>query len=321
VQGMARHSAMMCFLDSAERMKRATANKALLDNVEKNVILLKNNAHSKELKSLFQQFEKALNAQKEAGVDFMSAVNSGNMDLAKQIRTTYMQETINNIISTAQQMEKYTKDASNNYCLVVSTEMTKSVISTLTITIVIAIILLVSIAIAIIMAIIKPLKKAVRAADKISHGDFGVDLKTNSKDETGLLMKSMEGMVSSLDNMSKDVKGLIHNAVEGKLKERADANKHEGNFQEIVEGMNELVDAFVDPITTTAKFLADVAVGSADLQKVTKEYKGDFNDIKNNINIVHSTLLTILDEFSSLSENAKAGNLSERANVSKVKGA
>jgi methyl-accepting chemotaxis protein len=88
-----------------------------------------------------------------------------------------------------------------------------------------------------------------------------------------------------------------------------------------MKAINSLVEAFVEPIKFTATFLDKVATGDANISKTTKEYKGDFNDIKNNINATVDTLLLFLGELSELSDGAQAGNLSKRADCSKAKGA
>jgi methyl-accepting chemotaxis protein len=67
--------------------------------------------------------------------------------------------------------------------------------------------------------------------------------------------------------------------------------------------------------------LDDVATGSTNIQKITKEYKGDFNSIKNSANTVYNLLFTFLGEINGLSEGARAGNLALRADTSKVEGA
>ncbi len=46
--------------------------------------------------------------------------------------------------------------------------------------------------------IVRPLKKAVECADRLSMGDLDVDIKIESKDETGQLMTSMKTMVKNL---------------------------------------------------------------------------------------------------------------------------
>jgi len=179
---------------------------------------------------------------------------------------------------------------------------------------------LIVIAVIIILGITRPLSKAVTAAEKIAAGDFEVDLTTTAKDETGALLNSLEHMVDSFNLMDKDLITVTDKVIDGALSYRSDISKHKGHFKGIMKAINSLVEAFVDPIKVTANFLEKVADGDSSIQKITKEYKGDFNDIKNNINKTADVLFLFLEELGNLSDGAKAGNLSKRADCSQTKG-
>ena len=88
-----------------------------------------------------------------------------------------------------------------------------------------------------------------------------------------------------------------------------------------MKAINSLVDAFVAPIKVTANFLTQVVAGDPNIQKITQEYKGDFNDIKNNVNATVDTLFLFLGELTDLADAAKVGVLNKRADTSKSKGA
>ena len=50
-------------------------------------------------------------------------------------------------------------------------------------------------------------------------------------------------------------------AVEGKLEKRADASKHQGDFRKIVEGVNDTLDAVIDPLTVAAEYVEKISQG------------------------------------------------------------
>ncbi|ROL56998.1 HAMP domain-containing protein [Bacteroidetes/Chlorobi group bacterium Naka2016] len=129
----------------------------------------------------------------------------------------------------------------------------------------------------------KPIKKAVNASERISKGDTNVDLETKSKDETAMLMNAMRKMVENISAMVEDVKFLAKSAQEGKLDVRADASKYEGDFRELVEGINGTLDAVIGPLNVAAEYVDRISKGDIP-PKITDEYKGDFNEIKNNLN-------------------------------------
>jgi len=78
-------------------------------------------------------------------------------------------------------------------------------------------------------------------------------------------------------------------AVEGKLASRADTTKHQGAYREVIEGVNETLDAVIGPLNVAAEYVERISKGDMP-QPIKDEYKGDFNAIKINLNqLIQST--------------------------------
>ncbi len=160
--------------------------------------------------------------------------------------------------------------------------------------------------------ITKPINKAVEASDKISRGNTNVDLDTKSKDETAVLMAAMKKMVANISSMVDDVKMLAKSAMEGKLDVRADASKYEGEFRELIEGFNGTLDAVIGPLNVAAEYIDRISKGDIP-PKITDEYKGDFNEIKNNLNTLIDSINKVISDTLTLGEALAEGNLDVRA--------
>lgn len=87
----------------------------------------------------------------------------------------------------------------------------------------------------------------------------------------------------ALQAMIDDAAMLTKAAVEGKLATRADLSRHHGDYRKVVEGVNQTLDAVIGPLNFSAEYVARIAKGDIP-PKITDEYKGDFNEIKNNLN-------------------------------------
>ncbi|MCX7908484.1 MAG: methyl-accepting chemotaxis protein [Ignavibacteria bacterium] len=155
----------------------------------------------------------------------------------------------------------------------------------------------------------KPINKAADASNKIARGNINVDLETTTKDETAILMSSMKRMVENISSMVNDVKMLAKAAIEGKLDVRADSSKYEGEFKELIDGFNATLDAVIGPLNVAAEYIDRVSKGDIP-PKITDEYKGDFNEIKNNLN----NLIENLNYVSNIAENISNGNLDIQIN-------
>src|SRR4030042_2241700 len=78
---------------------------------------------------------------------------------------------------------------------------------------------------------------------------------------------------------------LAQAAVEGNLATRADATRHGGDYGKIIAGVNRTLDAVIGPLKVAAEYVERISKGDLP-PHITEEYKGDFNEIKNNLNVL-----------------------------------
>ena len=78
---------------------------------------------------------------------------------------------------------------------------------------------------------------------------------------------------------------LTEAAKEGKLDTRGDVEKIDFEFQGIVQGINDTLDAVIGPLNVAAEYVDRISKGDIP-PKITDSYNGDFNEIKNNLNIL-----------------------------------
>ena len=163
-------------------------------------------------------------------------------------------------------------------------------------------------------SITRPINQCIDIAEKVAAGDTSVAITVNSNDETGMLLSALKVMVESIKRMATDAAMLSKAAVEGKLSTRADANQHFGDFRKVVQGVNDTLDAVINPINVTAKYVDDISKGIIP-PIITENYNGDFNNIKNNLNAVVKMMSELLKESDTLVSAALSGSLSTRANA------
>jgi methyl-accepting chemotaxis protein len=87
----------------------------------------------------------------------------------------------------------------------------------------------------------------------------------------------------ALNGMIADAAMLTKAAVEGKLATRADATKHQGDYRKVIEGVNSTLDAVIGPLNVAADYVDKISKGNIPA-RITDNYNGDFNTIKNNLN-------------------------------------
>ncbi|MGA3346075.1 MAG: methyl-accepting chemotaxis protein [Terracidiphilus sp.] len=132
-------------------------------------------------------------------------------------------------------------------------------------------------------SISKPLGLITEIAKKIAHGDVNQTIEYHCGDEIGVLADSFRGMIEAVNALTQDAFMLSEAAVEGKLATRADASKHHGDYRKIIQGVNDTLDAVIGPLNVAADQLEKIGKGIIPA-KISANYNGDFNAIKNSLN-------------------------------------
>ena len=83
--------------------------------------------------------------------------------------------------------------------------------------------------------------------------------------------------------------------------------KHGGDFRRIVDGVNETLDAVIGPLNVSADYVDRISKGDLP-PKITDNYNGDFNTIKNNLNV----LIDAMENITHAAEQIAHGDLTVR---------
>ncbi|WP_319579504.1 methyl-accepting chemotaxis protein [uncultured Methanospirillum sp.] len=161
------------------------------------------------------------------------------------------------------------------------------------------------------------LSELIEYVTKISAGDMTAQM--NMASEKDQIYEYLIKMKESIKALVADANMLSHAAIEGKLETRADATKHQGDFRKIVEGVNETLDAVIDPLNVAANYVDNISKGKIP-PKITDTYHGDFNIIKNNLNTCIDAVNALVADANILSQAAIEGKLETRADDSKHQG-
>jgi len=154
-------------------------------------------------------------------------------------------------------------------------------------------------------------KKAMACVAEFGRGNFEAPLE-KFPGKKAFINATVEQVRANLKALIADANMLAVAAVEGKLATRADASKHQGDFRKIVEGVNKTLDAVIGPLNVAAKYVDRIAKGDIP-PKITDNYNGDFNEIKNNLNMCIDALkLLIVDDGGVVLQTASEKNLTVR---------
>jgi methyl-accepting chemotaxis protein len=161
-------------------------------------------------------------------------------------------------------------------------------------------------------------KEVGEIANIVGAGDMSREIKLASGD-TSSVMYSMNKMMDAIKALIKDINALSDATIAGKLATRADASKHQGDFQKIVSGVNETLDAVIGPLNVAAEYVDRISKGDIP-PRITDNYNGDFNEIKNNLNGCIDAVNALVGDAKMLANAALEGKLATRADATKHQG-
>ncbi len=111
----------------------------------------------------------------------------------------------------------------------------------------------------------------------------------------------------------REILRLSEMMMEGKLDERGRADAFSGSSAELIEVVNRMLDTLIAPLRLMASAIQQIAHGSIP-DFIIDEYKGEFNDIKKNMNTFLATLYGMHYETQNLIRAVKEGKLGTRGN-------
>jgi methyl-accepting chemotaxis protein len=153
-------------------------------------------------------------------------------------------------------------------------------------------------------AVIGPLNVAANYVDRISRGDIPARITDTYNGDFNTLKNNLNTCIDAVNSLVADAGMLVKAAVDGKLATRADASKHQGDFRKIVQGVDDTLDAVIGPLNVAARYVDMISKGDVPPQ-ITDTYNGDFNNIKNNLNV----LVVAMNDITAAAEEVANGNL------------
>jgi methyl-accepting chemotaxis protein len=128
-----------------------------------------------------------------------------------------------------------------------------------------------------------------------------------------IIATNIQNIIKSVIQQTKD---LIEGALAGKLANRAKPEETNEEFREIVVGINKTLDAVIGPLNVAAEYVDRISKGNIP-PKITDSYNGDFNEIKNNLNVCVDAVNLLVADAGMLAKAAVEGKLATRADAAK----
>ena len=160
--------------------------------------------------------------------------------------------------------------------------------------------------------------KAVQPSRKLRSG--GEANGGNGHSQGGRAGAGHSGEDGKMLLVSQEIMRLLDASRDGRLTERGKAEQFDGVYREIVQGINEMLDAILLPIGEGNRILAQISSGKID-ELIAQTYKGDHEKMKQAVNNVAVVVQSLQKEMARLTEASKQGQLSDRGQPEQFQGA
>jgi methyl-accepting chemotaxis protein len=120
-------------------------------------------------------------------------------------------------------------------------------------------------------ALVGPLTVTARYVEQIGRGDIPPKITAGYEGDLATLKENLNAAIDAISALVADTCMLAEAAVAGQLGARADASRHRGDYQTILEGVNETLETVVDPLKVTAAQAATISASAEALTTVATQ--------------------------------------------------
>lgn len=150
-------------------------------------------------------------------------------------------------------------------------------------------------------------EKALACVKEFGEGNFDAPLE-KFPGKKSFVNEAIEQVRSNLKALNEDAQKLADAAHSGRVSERANADRHLGDYRKIVNGMNEMLEMIVKPIITVRQSAEaintaakEIAQGNVDLSRRTEDQAASLEKTASSMDTLSSTVRQNAD-------NAKQAN-------------
>ncbi|HVI41735.1 MAG TPA: HAMP domain-containing protein, partial [Anaerovoracaceae bacterium] len=167
-------------------------------------------------------------------------------------------------------------------------------------------------------AFVKPINQTSEYVDRISKGDIPAKIIDTYHGDFNETKNNLNNCIDIMSGMLHETNKLIGAAQEGQLDIRANTEGFTGSWDELIGGMNRLVETVVKPIKEVTAVMNDISEGNLEVS-VKGNYQGEFGVLSAAVNNTARDLNSVVGEISEVIGQISDGNLTI-SNVTAFKG-
>ena len=157
------------------------------------------------------------------------------------------------------------------------------------------------------------------AISGLGHGDFNAIVTEHMSGDFAILKDSVNMLGKNLTNLIEDANILATSVSRGETKVRIQVDKYESDFVTLVSGLNTTIETFDGAFADTIFGLNALQNGEFEA-RITTEYQGDFNTVKEAANNTAAKLGLLLSNYEAGYAEIEKGNVKARVSTEGFEG-
>ena len=153
---------------------------------------------------------------------------------------------------------------------------------------------------------VKDVMGTLNVLNQIVDGDFNVQTE-DLPGKKSILPQTLLTVTANIKEVYDSIIKLAEEASEGHLHINVDATKFKGDWADLVETLNKLMRAIVEPLDKIKENVTLMSTG--DFSNLQGEFKGEFEEVKNACNLTNETTSTYIGEITEVLERMAQGDL------------
>ncbi len=157
-------------------------------------------------------------------------------------------------------------------------------------------------------AFVAPINVTAEYVDRISKGDIPQKITDIYLGDFNAIKNNLNNCIDVMNGLLNETNNLVKAAQEGKLDTRGNSAAFAGGWKELINGVNDLVEAVVKPIKEVTIVMNEISQGNLDAY-INGSYKGEFETLANAVNNTAGDLKQVVNEIADVIGQISNGNL------------
>ena len=156
-------------------------------------------------------------------------------------------------------------------------------------------------------AVIGPLKVAAKYVNRISKGDMPPKITDDYSGDFNEIKGNLNQCIDAITGMIREAKSLSQAAVDGELNVRADEMAYQGEYREIIHGLNKTLEGFSVPLQDISGAMQRMA-NKDFTTTIDAEYPGAYGTLRDDVNVVIANMRAAIEQITEASGQFAEGS-------------